>query len=128
MSGLLPDIRQRAPCYRSSREASPGSYRPTDWIEKLNQAVANEIDQAFWTREKRKWPADVMGGHRHPRKRPTVTIELGQAILDKEGQLKEHEPVSYLKGEPVLEHYEDGFLKLPECLDRRPKPLLAEAA
>jgi hypothetical protein len=105
-----------------------GSYRPTDWIEKLNQAVANEIDQAFWTREKRKWPADVMGGHRHPRKRPTVTIELGQAILDKEGQLKEHEPVSYLKGEPVLEHYEDGFPKLPECLDRRPKPLLAEAA
>jgi hypothetical protein len=35
------------------------------------------------------------------------------------------EPVSYLKCEPVLEHDEDGFPQLPECLDRR---LLAEAA
>jgi hypothetical protein len=105
-----------------------GSCRPANWIDKLNQAVANEIDQAYWTREKRKWPADVMGGHRHPSKRPRVTIEPGQAILDAEGLLKEHEPVSYLKGEPVLECYDDGFPKLPECLDRRPKPLLAEAA
>jgi hypothetical protein len=27
-----------------------------------------------------------------------------------------------------LEYHEDGYPKLPECLDRRPKPLLAEAA
>ncbi len=27
-----------------------------------------------------------------------------------------------------LEYYEDGYPKLPACLDRRPKPLLAEAA
>jgi hypothetical protein len=89
------------------------------------EKLRNEIDQAYWTREKRKWPADVMGGHRHPSKRPTVTTELRQAILD--NLLKEHEPVSHLKDEPVLEHYEDGFPKLPECLDRRPKPLLAQA-
>jgi hypothetical protein len=50
-----------------------------------------------------------MGGHKHPSKRPMVSIELRQAILDKEGLLKEHEPGGYLKGEPVLEHYEDGF-------------------
>src|SRR6185437_8319187 len=42
-----------------------GCYRPTNWIEELNQAVANEIDQSYWTREKRRWPVDVMGGARH---------------------------------------------------------------
>ena len=44
------------------RPACPASYRPTDWIEKLNQAVANKIDQVYWAREKRKWPVDLMGG------------------------------------------------------------------
>ena len=27
-----------------------------------------------------------------------------------------------------LEYYEDGYPKLPACLDRRPKPKIAEAA
>jgi hypothetical protein len=73
--------------------------------------------------------SDVMGGHRHPSKRPMFSIDLGQAILDTERLLKEHKPVSYyLNGEPVLECYEDGFPKLPECLDRRPKLLPAQAA
>ena len=31
-----------------------GCYKPTNWIEKLNQHDANEIDWAYWTREKRK--------------------------------------------------------------------------
>ena len=30
-----------------------GCYNPTNWIEKLNQAVASEIDRAYWTLEKR---------------------------------------------------------------------------
>ena len=34
-----------------------------------------------------------------------------------------------LQGDDVeLEYYEDGYPKLPACLDRRPKPRLAEAA
>jgi hypothetical protein len=35
--------------------------KPTNWIEKLNQRDANEIDRAYRTREKRKWPVDLMG-------------------------------------------------------------------
>jgi hypothetical protein len=34
-----------------------------------------------------------------------------------------------LQGDDVeLEYYDDGYPKLPACLDRRPKPRLAEAA
>jgi hypothetical protein len=67
-----------------------GSYRPTDWIEKLNQAVANEIDQAYWTREKRKWPVDLIGGNRHYTKKPTLVIDpkVRHAILDTERLLE----------------------------------------
>ena len=48
--------------------------KPTNWIEKLNRAVANEVDQAHWNREKRKWPVDVTGGARHSARRPTFTV------------------------------------------------------
>jgi hypothetical protein len=70
-----------------------GCYRPTNWIEELNQAAANEIDQAYWTREKRTWPLDVIGGHRHADKQPLMTIERGlrQALLDTERVPKDEE-------------------------------------
>jgi hypothetical protein len=106
-----------------------GSYKPTNWIEKLNQAAANEIDRAYWTGEKRKWPVDFMGGARHSARRPTLTVnpKLRQTILNIEQLLKDDEPASRaLVGE--LEYCEDGYPKLPECLDRRPEPLLAMAA
>jgi hypothetical protein len=106
-----------------------GSYKPTNWIEKLNQAAANEIDRAYWTGEKRKWPVDFMGGARHSARRPTLTVnpKLRQTILNTEQLLKDDEPASRaLVGE--LEYCEDGYPKLPECLDRRVKPLLAQAA
>jgi len=32
-----------------------GGCSSTDWIEKLNQAAANEVDRAYWTGKKRKW-------------------------------------------------------------------------
>jgi hypothetical protein len=92
----------------------PGCYRPTDWIEKLNQAAANEIDQAYWIHEKRKWPVDLMGGHRHHTKKPILAIDpkLRQAILATERLLREDELTS--RAEPP----EDG----------RSEPLLEEAA
>jgi hypothetical protein len=67
-----------------------GFYKPTTWIEKLNQH-ANEIDRAYWSREKRKWPLDVMGAHRHESKSPKLTIDrkLRQTILDTEQLLKD---------------------------------------
>src|SRR5262249_59986123 len=36
--------------------------KPTNWIEKLNQRDAHDINQAYWLCEKRKWPIDLMGG------------------------------------------------------------------
>jgi hypothetical protein len=56
-----------------------------------SQAVANEIDQAYWTREKRKWPVDLIGGNRHHTKKPTILIDLKlrHAIVDTERLLEE---------------------------------------
>ena len=72
-----------------------GCCRPANWIEKLNQRDANEIDRAYWTREKRKWPVDLMGGARHGARRQTLTVnpKLRQTILNTE-QLLDDEPAS----------------------------------
>jgi hypothetical protein len=106
--------------------------KPTNWIEKLNQRHANEIDRAYWTCEKRKWPVDLMGGARHSARRSTLTLhpKLRQSILDTEQLLKDDELTSHvlMSDEIKLEYYEGGYPKIPECLDRRPEPLLAEAA
>jgi hypothetical protein len=105
-------------------------YKPTNWIEKLNQHDANENDRAYWTREKRKWPIDLMGGARHSARRPTLTVDPKLRQTDTEQLLKDDEPTSHaLVGDEIqLEYYKDGYPKLPECLDLRPEPLLAEAA
>jgi hypothetical protein len=70
-----------------------GRYKPTI------QHHANEIDRAYWTREKREWPIDLMGGARHSARQPTLTVDpkLRQTILDTEQLLKDDEPTS-----PVL--------------------------
>ena len=109
-----------------------GSYKPTNWIEKLNQSHANEIDRAYWTRENRNWPVDLMGGARHSARRSTLTVDpnLRQSILETEQLLNDDEPTrrALVSDEIQLAYYEDGCPKLPECLDRRPESLLAEAA
>jgi hypothetical protein len=73
-----------------------------------------------------------MGGNRHHTKKPILAIDpkLRQAIVDTERLLREDELMSPAKpAEDVqLDYDENGFLGLPECLDRKPKPLLAEAA
>jgi hypothetical protein len=93
----------------------PGCYRPTDWIEKLNQAAANEIDRAYWTREKRSWLVELMGGSRHSGRRPAFTVEakLRQTIIETEWLLKEDEPSSHgLVGDDIqLDYYENGLPK-----------------
>ena len=95
-----------------------GSCRPTNWIEKTNQEVSNEIDRAYWTREKRKWPVDLMGGDRQRSERPTLTIDpkLRQAILQTECVLKDDELTSHaLRGDQTeipqgrLPHSSDLF-------------------
>jgi hypothetical protein len=53
-------------------------------------------NRAYWTREKRKWPVDLMGGARHSVRRPTLTVDpkLRQTILDIEQLLKDGELTS----------------------------------
>ena len=84
------------------------------------------------TREKRKWPVDLMGGARHSARQPTLTLDpkLRQTILDTEQLLKDDEPTSCAQtGDEIkLDYYDDGYPKLPERVDRRAEPLLAQVA
>jgi hypothetical protein len=108
------------------------SYRPTNWIEKLNQCHAGEIDRGYWTHEKRKWPVDLMGGARHSARWPTPTIDqkLRRTILDTEHLIRNDELTrqAIASDQVQLKYYEDGYPKLPTCLDRRPLHELARAA
>jgi hypothetical protein len=74
------------------------------------------VDRAYWAKEKRKWPVDLIGGQRHPAKKPRMTVESRQAILDTERIVRDDEPASNALEDITLEHYEDGFPKLPACL------------
>jgi hypothetical protein len=107
-------------------------YKPANWIEKLNQRHANEIDRAYRTREKRKWPVDLMGGARHSVRPPTLTVDpkLRQTILDTERVLKDVKPeiAAPKDGDLALDCYDDGYPKLPTCLDQRSLRELARAA
>ncbi|HEY9500554.1 MAG TPA: hypothetical protein VIR01_02855, partial [Pyrinomonadaceae bacterium] len=63
---------------------------------------------------------------------PLMIFERGlrQAILNTERVLKDEESTAQpVNGDDFqLEYYSDSYPKLPECLDRRRKPLLVEAA
>jgi hypothetical protein len=111
---------------------NPRFCRPTNSIEKVNQAAAHEIDRAYWISEGCKWPLDLMGGAIHSARRPEFTIEpkLRESIIETERLLKDEEPASHpLLGDDIqLEYYEDGYPKLPACLDCRSLPELAQAA
>jgi hypothetical protein len=67
-----------------------------------------------------------MGGSRRGR----IDPKLRQAILETERVLVvERVTPGALQGDDYpLEYYEDAFPKLLACLDRRPKPAMAEAA
>jgi hypothetical protein len=73
-----------------------------------------------------------MGGAIHSARRPEFTIEpkLRESIIETERLLKDEEPASHpLLGDDIqLEYYEDGYPKLPACLDCRSLPELAQAA
>jgi hypothetical protein len=111
---------------------SPISGEPKNCIERPNRRVTDEIDEAYWAREKRKWPVDLIGGQRHRVKTTSLIIDpkLRQAIPETELVLKDDKLTRHaLAGDDIkLEYHKDGYPKLPECLDRRLKPILAEAA
>ena len=68
---------------------------------------------------------------RHSARRPTFTVhpELRQTIIETERLPRNDEPTSHaLLSDIKLECYEDGYPKLPECLDRRPRLPILKAA
>ena len=73
----------------------------------------NEKDQAYWTREKRNWPIDLMGGQRNRLRSLKLAVDLKvcRTVLNTERLLKDEAP-----GLPAnatdLEFYEDCFLIL----------------
>jgi hypothetical protein len=73
-----------------------GGCSSTDWIARLNQAAADEIDQAYWIREKRNWPIDLMGGQRNRLKspKPAVDLKVCRTVLNTERLLKDEAPGS----------------------------------
>ena len=137
--GWRPSKRATAP--RGAKAAAKvlittkGKAEPRDWIQELDQIAANEVDRAVIERQRRQWPINLMGMNN--RQTPLMKVdpksidpESIRAVLDIERVLIVDEQPSTpgaLQGEDYqLEYYEDGYPKLPACLDRRIK--LAEAA
>jgi hypothetical protein len=71
-----------------------------------------------------------MGGARHSARRPEFTIEpkLRQSIIETERLLIEENRPRHLADDIQLEYHEDGYPKLPACLDRRQVLDFAQAA
>ena len=73
-----------------------------------------------------------MGSARHSVRRPTLTVDpkVRHTILDTEQLLKDDEPTrcALVGDETQLEYHEDGYPKLPTCLDQRSLRELARAA
>ena len=107
--------------YRSRGKGEPDK----DWIDGLNQLVADEVDRTYWAKEKRKWPLDLMGGRRHRAKKAKFEAEHRETILDTERVLLINEKPKEALADTPLDYYEDGYPKLPACLDRTRKLELA---
>jgi hypothetical protein len=103
-----------------------GRAEPHDWIAELNSIATAEIERVALANARKEWPRDLLGGSR----RGTVIWidrKKRNAIFDAELAV----PVG---GDPLsgddypLEYYEDGFPKLPACLNRKAKRLRIEQA
>jgi hypothetical protein len=60
-----------------------------------------------------------MGAAKHSSRQPTLIVDprLRQTIIDTEQLLKDDELTNVLMNDE-LEYHEDGYPKLPKCLDR----------
>ena len=87
---------------------------------------AFEVEQTAMQRERRKWPVGIMGGNRRGKIEPRW---LRQAILEIEHILlpESETPTLQADGGCPLEYADDGYPKLPACLDRRPVQLARAA-
>jgi hypothetical protein len=90
---------------------------PRDWIAELNKIAAAEVSRRRVAKEHERWPCDLVGVSRHG----SIGGALRNAILDAEiGSEESPTRSDPLSGDDYpLEHYEDGFPKLPDCLRRK---------
>ena len=115
---MLEDAKRAAVALLRER----GKGEPFDWITKLSQIAANEIDGAILQRERRAWPVTLMEGNQR-KPRMEVEPELRDEILNTELAMKpDDRPEPLQGGDYPLEHYADGYPKLPNCLRRMAKP------
>jgi len=113
-----------APCVqgKGGRERIIGNDLP--WAMTAKKAF--EVEQTAMQRERRRWPVDIMGGNRRGKIDPRW---LRQAILEIERILlpESETPTLQADGRCPLEYADDGYPKLPACLDRRPVQLARAA-
>ena len=99
---------------------------------RLNIAEADRIDRLAIAQERNTWPVDIMGGQRKGK----IDRHMRNGILAVEHVLVDedkHSAAAYLSRNQAgddhpLTYDANGYPELPACLDRRPKPALAEAA
>ena len=97
--------------------------KPRDWIAELSQLAANEVDRVALEAERKRWPLDILGGHR----RGKIDLELRNAILSAE--LEGQPSGASLSGDDrPLTYDADGNVELPARLDRRKPKIVEEAA
>ena len=94
---------------------------------RLNLAEADRIDRLAVARQRKTWPVDIMGS----RRMREIDKRIRHGILAVEHVLidQDRSRAVALQGDDYpLTFDADGSPELPSCLDRRPKPSLAQAA
>ena len=93
---------------------------------RVNLAAADKLDRAEIRRQRKVWPVDVMGGQRMGK----IDGRIQYGILAVEHLLVDERPKALpLQGDDHAFTYDaNGYPELPNRLDRRTKPSLAEAA
>jgi len=93
---------------------------------RVNLAAADKLDSAEIRRQRRVWPVDVMGGQRMGK----FDRHIRYGVLGVERLLGDARPKALpLQGDDhALTYDANGYPELPNRLDRRTKPSLAEAA
>jgi len=94
---------------------------------RVNLDAAHKLDSAEIRRQRRLWPVDIMGGQRMGK----IGRRIRYEILAVERLLVGDRPkaLPLLQGDDhALTYDANGDPELPNCLDRRTMPSLAEAA
>ena len=125
------DLASEPQSLTEARKAAVDLYRckdrdkPADWIDRVNRQEATVLDRQVIERQRRQWPLNVMGANN--RQAPRMKVDA-KAVLTETVRIDERVPGVLQDDNYPLEYYENGYPKLPVCLDRRSLPAMAKAA